>query len=99
MERTEVIVAVMVLLFGAYLLGFLTHWAVTRLTRVSDAELNQLDRMAEDLHRAEESRDAVQREIGELRGDLVAMRDALLAERAEADELRRYIEAQSNRGL
>jgi len=58
MDRTELIIAIAAALFGAYLLGFLTHWVINRLTHVSDAELGQLDRMAEDLHRAEEERDA-----------------------------------------
>ncbi|WP_138465092.1 hypothetical protein [Poseidonocella sp. HB161398] len=110
MDRTETLIAVMVLLFGAFLLGFLTHWVVTRLSRVSDAELGQLDSMAEELHRAEEERDAAlalhhraehkQRgEAGELRSELKLTREALRQSRAEAEELRAYIEAQSQRGL
>ncbi|WP_172326868.1 hypothetical protein [Mangrovicoccus sp. HB161399] len=109
MDRTETLIAIMVLLFGAFLLGFLTHWVVTRLSHVSDAELGQLDSMAEELHRAEEQRDeALARQhrlehelrsgTGELRSDLARMGEALLEARAEADELRAYIEAQNMRG-
>ncbi|WP_108259489.1 hypothetical protein [Mangrovicoccus ximenensis] len=110
MDRTETMIAVMVLLFGAFLLGFLTHWVVTRLSHVSDAELGQLDSMAEELHRAEEERDdAISRQhkaehelhagTGELRSDLELMRRALMEARQEADELRAYIEAQNQRSL
>lgn len=108
MDRTEFIIGVMVLLFGSYLLGFLTHWIVTRLSRVSDAEISQLDDMADELHRAEEERDAAKAErhrleilsrteLGELRSELSTTREALKSARAEAEELRRFIEAENMR--
>lgn len=108
MDRNEFIIAVMVLLFGSYLLGFLTHWIVTRLSRVSDAEISQLDEMAEDLHQAEEERDAAKAErhrleirsrteIGELRSEMATTREALLSARAEAEELRSFIETENMR--
>lgn len=104
MDRNEFVIAVMVLLFGSYLLGFLTHWIVTRLSRVSDAEIGQLDAMAEDLHQAEEERDAAKAErhrlemqtrteLGELRAELATTRQALRSAMEEADELRAYVEA------
>ncbi|MBE3638069.1 hypothetical protein [Mangrovicoccus algicola] len=109
MDRTEALVAVALLLFGAFLMGFLTHWVVTRLSHVSDAELGQLDSMAEELHRAEEERDHARAEhhrlrhemqagTGELRSDLAMTREALRVARDEAAELRAYIEAQNMRG-
>lgn len=58
MDRTEVIVATSILLFGAFCSGFLVHWIVNRLSHVSKDDLGEMDRMAEALHRAEESRDA-----------------------------------------
>lgn len=102
MDRNEFIVAVMVLLFGSYLLGFLTHWIVTRLSRVSDAEIGQLDAMAEDLHQAEEERDAARaarhqlemhtrHELGELRSELATTREALRSAREETEELRSFL--------
>ncbi len=108
MDRTEFIVAVMILLFGAYLLGFLTHWIVTRLSRVSDAELSQLDTMAENLYRAEEERDAerearhrteiqMRTEVGEMRAELSATRDALRSAQEEAEELRTFIAVKNSR--
>lgn len=106
MDRTEFIIAVMVLLFGSYLLGFLTHWIVTRLSRVSDAEISQLDDMADQLHRAEEDRDAARAdrhrleilsrtELGELRSELSTTRQALIAARGEAEELRQFISTEN----
>lgn len=108
MDRNEFIIAVMVLLFGSYLLGFLTHWIVTRLSRVSDAEIGQLDEMAEDLHRAEEERDAAKAdrhrleiqtraELGELRSELASTRDALRSARNDSEELRAFIETENMR--
>ena len=108
MDRNEFIIAVMVLLFGSYLLGFLTHWIVTRLSRVSDAELSQLDEMAEELHQAEEQRDAAKAdrhqleiqsrmELGEMRSELATVQDALRSARGEVEELRRVIDTQNSR--
>jgi hypothetical protein len=58
MDRTELIIATGILLFGAFLIGFLTHWLVGRLTHVTTSELDELESMAEALHAAEEARDA-----------------------------------------
>lgn len=99
MDRNEFIIAVMVLLSGSYLLGFLTHWIVTRLSRVSDAEISQLDELAEDLHRAEDERDQARADrhrldietrakIGELRSELVSTQEALTSAETELNELR-----------
>lgn len=106
MDRTEFVVAVAVLVFGAFLLGFLTHWLVTRLSRVSDAELGQIESMATDLHQAEEDRDTerearhqlqlqMRTELGEMKSELAITREALAISRREADELRAYMEAQN----
>ncbi|MEM8553553.1 MAG: hypothetical protein AAGF71_01885 [Pseudomonadota bacterium] len=106
MDRNEFIIAVMVLLFGSFLLGFLTHWVVTRLSRVSDAEIGQLDAMAEDLHRAEDERDAAKEarhrlelqartEIADLKSELTATREALDSALAEGEELREFIQTEN----
>ena len=103
MNRTELIVATSVVLFVAFLLGWFASWLVHRLTRVTQADMNDLDRMAQALHEAEESRDQAiaylqQRESeltnklaqseAELRAAMEGLRDA----RHEAQELRDYIE-------
>lgn len=109
MERTEFIAATAILLFGAYVLGFLSHWLVTRLSRVSRSEIDELDGMAADLHAAEDARDAAQSALAaaearlgarlvqaeaELRATMEGLREA----RAEAEDLRRFISEENMRG-
>jgi len=57
MDRNELVIATAILLFGAFVLGFLTHWVVNRLSHVSKSDLSELEAMAEALHHAEEARD------------------------------------------
>lgn len=108
MDRGQVILALAALLFGCFVLGFLTHWVVTRLSRVSHRDLDQLDSMAEELHTAERVRDEAvserqqieheaQRMIVQLQAELGAAMDGLREARAEAEELRNYI-AEENIG-
>lgn len=108
MNRAEFIAATAVILFVAFMLGWFANWLVHRLTRVSQADLSELDNMAQGLHEAEEARDQAidylhQRE-GELmnrqhrlEADLRAALDDLQVARAEADELRAYIERRNAR--
>lgn len=108
MNRTEFIIAMTIVLFIAFGLGWFASWLVHRLTRVTQAEISDLDQMARELHDAEETRDEAttyfqqrERELtnhlsqteAELRAAMEGLRDA----RAEAEELRAYIERQ-NRG-
>ena len=108
MNRTEFIIAMTIVLFIAFGLGWFASWLVHRLTRVTQSEISDLDQMARDLHDAEETRDEAttyfqqrERELtnhlsqteAELRAAMEGLRDA----RAEAEELRAYIERQ-NRG-
>ena len=41
MDRTDLIAATAILLFAAFLLGFLTHWLVSRLSHVSRRDLDE----------------------------------------------------------
>lgn len=99
MDRNELIIATAILLFGAFVLGFLTHWLVSRLSHVSKSDLSELEAMAEALHSAEDARDtalaeriAVETRLGtqlaqteaELRGAMEGLRDA----RHDAESLR-----------
>ena len=107
MNRTEFIVAMTIVLFIAFGLGWFASWLVHRLTRVTQAEISDLDQMARDLHEAEETRDEVvayleQREgeltsqLGQTEAELRAAMDGLRDARAEAEELRTYIERSNN---
>jgi septal ring factor EnvC (AmiA/AmiB activator) len=103
MNRTEFIIATAIILFVAFLLGWFTSWLITRFSRVTQADIGELDQMAQALHEAEELRDQALRYMeareaeltnrlsqteAELRAAMEGLRDA----RAEAGELRAYIE-------
>ncbi len=103
MNRTEFIIAIAVILFVAFVLGWFTHWLLHRFTRVSQSDIAQLDNMAQSLHEAEETRDQAitylqQREAemtnqqAQTEAELGAAMDGLRAARQEAEELRAYIE-------
>jgi hypothetical protein len=108
MDRTQIIAALAGLLFAAFLLGFLSHWIVTRLSRVSHRDLDELDNMAEALHDAEHARDQAvaarhkteqeaRRYTAQLQSDLDAALEGLRAAQAEADELRAFISEENLR--
>lgn len=108
MNRTEFVIATAVILFVAFMLGWFANWLVHRLTRVSQADLGELDRMAQMVHEAEESRDQaiayLQKRESQMMGqlhsaeaELRAAMDGLHHARAEAEELRDYIEQTEQR--
>ncbi len=103
MNRTEFIVVTAIILFVAFALGWFAYWLLHRLSRVSGAEMGELERMAQELHDAEETRDQAitylqQREaeltnqIAQTEAELRAAMDGLRDARHEAEELRGYIE-------
>jgi len=102
MSRGELVLALAGLMLAAYATGWATAWLYHRFTRVSRAEIDELDRMAEALHAAEEARDRaltyqehreaeltdrLSRTEAELEAAMAGLREA----RAEAEDLRRYI--------
>ncbi len=103
MNRSELILATALILFAAFALGWFAGWLVHRFTRVTRAEVGELDRMAQALHEAEETRDQALAYLGtreaelegrihsleaELRAAMEGLRDA----RTETDDLRNWIE-------
>ncbi|OWJ77048.1 MULTISPECIES: hypothetical protein [Haematobacter] len=99
MNRTEFIIATAIALFIAFLLGWFAHWLVHRLTRVSQADLDELESMAQSLHDAEETRDAALAHLSareeEMRhesegreAELMAAMDAVRQAREENERLR-----------
>ncbi|WP_284164623.1 hypothetical protein [Frigidibacter sp. SD6-1] len=109
MGRTEFIIAMSIVLFIAFGLGWFASWLVHRLTRVTQAEISDLDSMARSLHDAEEARDEAityfqQRErdltgqLSQTEAELRAAMDGLRDARAESEELRAYIERMNARG-
>lgn len=103
MNRTEFIFATAVILFIAFAMGWFASWLVNRFTRVTRADIGELDRMAQALHEAEETRDQAiiylqQREaeitnqLSQTEAELRAAMDGLRDARQEAEDLRSYIE-------
>ncbi len=103
MNRTEFVIATAIVLFVAFALGWFANWLVHRLTRVSQADLGELDRMAQMVHEAEEERDEAiagfqQREselaeqLHATEADYRAAREDLREARSENDSLRAYID-------
>lgn len=109
MNRTELIITTAAVLFVAFLLGWFASWIIHRLMRGTMADAGEIDRLAQSLHEAEETRDQAitylqQREAeltnqlaqteAELRAAMEGLRDA----REETEELRDYIEQLQARG-
>jgi septal ring factor EnvC (AmiA/AmiB activator) len=103
MSRTEFIIVTAVILFVAFCLGWFANWLIHRFTRVAQSDISELERMAQELHEAEETRDQAitymqQREaeltnqLSQTEAELTAAMDGLREARHEAEELRVYIE-------
>ena len=103
MDRTQFIIMTAIILFVAYCVGWFAHWLVHRFTRVSQADMDQLERMSQELHEAEETRDQAitylqQREaeltnqLAQTEAELSAAMDGLREARQEAEEMRVYVE-------
>jgi prophage endopeptidase len=103
MNRTEFIVVTATLLFIAFALGWFAYWLLHRFTRVSQADMGELDQMARSLHEAEEERDQavlyiqsreaeLTNQLSQTEAELRAAMEGLRDARREAEEMRAYIE-------
>lgn len=108
MNRTEFIIATSVILFVAFLLGWLACWIVQRFGRVTQSDMGELERLAHELHEAEAARDAAEERLAEreaelknrlhqVEAELEAAMDGLRDARKETEELRAYIERENAR--
>jgi prophage endopeptidase len=109
MNRSEFILVAALVLFVAFLFGWFAYWLLHRLTRVSAADIGQIERMAQELHDAEEARDQaitwfqnreseLTRQLQQTEAELRATMEGLREARAEAEEMRLWIERQKQRG-
>lgn len=109
MNRGELILAAALVLFVAFMFGWFAYWLLHRLTRVSAADIGQIERMAQDLHDAEEARDQaitylqtreaeLTNQLHQTEAELRAAMEGLREARAEAEELRLWIERQKQTG-
>ncbi|RJL00976.1 hypothetical protein D3P06_12900 [Paracoccus aestuarii] len=103
MTRSEFIAVTALILFGAFVLGWLASWLVHRVARPAQGDMTELDRLAKQLHDAQDQRD---RAIAEARdreaalnsrltgaeAELNAAMEGLRESRSEVEELRDYIE-------
>ncbi|MCC6306820.1 MAG: hypothetical protein IT545_16740 [Rhodobacteraceae bacterium] len=109
MNRIEFVIAASLGLLLAFAVGWFAYWLVYRFTRVTRAEMGELEAMASALHEAEEVRDQAiaylqEREAelasqllqseAELRAAMEGLRDA----RRENEELRTALERSRERG-
>lgn len=103
MNRTEFIIVTAVILFVAFCLGWFAYWLIHRFTRVSKYDMGELEKMAQELHEAEEARDQAvtylqQREadltnqLHQTEAELRAAMDGLREARHEAEEMRAHLE-------
>ncbi len=103
MSRTEFIIATAIVLFIAFCLGWFFNWLVHRFSRVNQDDMGELDKMAQQLHEAEEERDRVVAEyhhketeittrLNQTQAELDATMDGLRVARQEAEDLRDYVE-------
>lgn len=108
MNRNEFILATAIILFAAFLLGWFASWLIHRLSRVTRAEMGELESMAQQLHEAEEARDLAVSQLEEREADLIARlgsaeaglratQGELAESRTEIEELRSYIDRKLGR--
>ncbi|MDQ7070654.1 MAG: hypothetical protein Q9M48_07955 [Rhodobacterales bacterium] len=106
MSRIEFIIATAIILFVAFCMGWFANWLIHRFTRVAKGDMGELEKMAQELHEAEETRDQAitylqQREaeltnqLSQTEAELGAAMDGLRDARQEAEEMRAYIERQN----
>jgi hypothetical protein len=103
MNRTEFIIATAIVLFVAFCMGWFANWLVHRFIRVSGADVGELERLAQELHEAEETRDQAitylqQREaeltnqLTQSEAELSATMDGLREARHETEDLRGHLD-------
>ncbi|WP_425041021.1 hypothetical protein [Primorskyibacter sp. S187A] len=103
MSRSEFIIATAIILFVAFVMGWFAHWLMHRFSRVSKSDVGELERMAQELHEAEETRDQAitylqQREaeltnqLTQTEAELSAAMEGLRDARREAEEMRAYVD-------
>ena len=109
MTSPQFVIATAIMLFVAFSLGWFANWLVHRFSRVAADDVAQLDRMSQELHEAEETRDQAitylqQREaeltnqLAQTEAELRAAMDGLRDARQEVEEMRAAIARQKQAG-
>jgi septal ring factor EnvC (AmiA/AmiB activator) len=103
MNRLEFIVATSIILFVAFGLGWFSYWLLHRFSPIGATDMNEVDRLAQALHEAEEAREqalihidqreeALANQIAQTEAELRAAMDGLRDARHEIEEMRAYID-------
>jgi prophage endopeptidase len=109
MNGTVFIIVTSIILLAAFALGWFAYWVLHRFTRVQGGDMAEMDRMAQSLHEAEETRDQalmymeareaeLMSQIAQTEAELRAAMDGLREARQEAEEMRNYIERMHAKG-
>jgi len=97
MDRTQFVMWTAIILFVAFTMGWFAHWLLHRFTRVSQSDVGELERMAQELHEAEETRDQaityLQQREAELTNQLAQTEAELSATMEGLREARHELEA------
>lgn len=95
MNREEFIISATLVLFFAFLLGWLSRWLLQRLNMVSEKDLNELKNISGALHEAEQRNEKsknrqleLNNKISQLEAELAAAMDGLRSARLETEDLR-----------
>ena len=95
MNREEFIISAAIVLFFAFLLGWLSRWLLQRLNMVSEKDLNELNKISAALHEAEQNNEQsrnrqleLNKNISLLEAELAAAMDGLRSARLEMEDLR-----------
>ena len=95
MNREEFIISAAVVLFLAFLLGWLSRWFLQRLNMVSEKDLKDLNKISAALLEAEKGNEKARnrelelnKKISQLEAELEAAMDGLRAARLETEELK-----------
>ncbi len=109
MNRSEFVIVTAAILFVAFAMGWFACWIAGRFARVGQSELGEVDRLASQVHEAEEQRDEAVRyyqsrekelesRAAQGRAELAAAMEGLRQSRAEAEGLRAHIERENAAG-
>lgn len=95
MNREEFIISAAIVLFFAFLLGWLSRWLLQRLNMVSEKDLNELNKISAALHEAEQNNEQsrnrqleLNKNISQLEAELATAMDGLRSARLEMEDLR-----------
>ena len=95
MNREEFIISAAIVLFLAFLLGWLSRWLLQRLNVVSEKDLKDLNKISAALLEAEEGNEKAKsrelelnKKVSQLEAELKAAMDGLRAARLETEELK-----------